>query len=955
MRKYVSLFLAIVFSISSLGELTVYAQDECNSIQDGAEQVQADMDEDLDEKAIENPEDVNASEAEGTNDKDDENRNEGTSRQDKTALETEAAVNDFTLEYQEAEDVMVLKYQLNAAVSYVDILVDGRPVETDYSKVYTSYSYELPNDAEGKEYTFQVIPYELRTADGKEVEIVGTPSEEKEYEIPYKQAVFTEVDADYDLTKKYLTFEWFGSGISSVDIYLDDAQEPVVSEMPGNSYSMTMDWEPLSKHTFRMVPYNKIGEKGTEKSGEIIVDDYTAVIDLLDVQYIEKTGQIQIKWEGTNVKFVDIYMNDELLAQGYDKPEFLFHYVPQAGASYRIELCPYNENGIEGEEETDTLLEGDFQIPDIDKLEEASSYGTDSDKHYTGFSKPAVNIQWTAQANASYEIYRGARDGRSAYSCIARVKADKNGPFLYKDNNAGIGSNFYKLRQIITEDDYMEQEVSTAMSASEEIVVSVPKPKVHVNLTEEGAVVFDMDGKKEFISGYIISRKNKSGSYKKIAEVTDNTYIDNNTEFGKKYSYKVKSFYYDTKAKKRHYSPAASVKARNTVGSFTVKAQQTEEQTVKLTWEPAANAEGYEVYYKSATQGDSYKLLKETNKLKLNVYLRNGIKYCFMVKAYKGIGDEKTYFSTAETELKTGFTKPGNFRIVKTDFNYDAAKKILVRNDKLAWDKVYGAKGYYLEIYQPLKKKFQVVKKIKGSSNTSFVVSNSLPAATESLIYRVRSYSDTKKASSENLELKVQIGKVDGVRVSKAGGSARVSWNASEGAELYRIYRSNGRNCTLVGTTDQLKCTDKGLSAGVVYSYYVQAVSNTLKSEGCYSNPVKYMRKIAKVEDLSASHSDNQSVELEWSSEEGACGHIIYCREGSGEYKVLARVSRNRTNYTHRKLTGGKTYYYKVTRLERNAGGVEAESAVEKVKIKIKKTQKQIRQEKKQKKNNNKK
>ena len=52
MRKYVSLFLAIVFSISSLGELTVYAQDECNSIQDGAEQVQADMDEDLDEKAI---------------------------------------------------------------------------------------------------------------------------------------------------------------------------------------------------------------------------------------------------------------------------------------------------------------------------------------------------------------------------------------------------------------------------------------------------------------------------------------------------------------------------------------------------------------------------------------------------------------------------------------------------------------------------------------------------------------------------------------------------------------------------------------------------------------------------------------------------------------------------------------------------------------------------------------
>ncbi len=995
MKKYVSLFLAAVIFFSSLGIQTVYAQEAMGSVGQEQNGVADDISAEVNENPGANPEDGNSKENtddkvdskedggkdedkgdagkdedkddggkdedkgdadkddagkdedKDDNDKDDAGKDDNDEDDDKEPgtgdggteenpdLKTEAAVSNFVLEYKPADDTMILKYQVNAAATGVDILVDGRPAETNYSKVYTSYIYNLPDDAEGKTYVFQVVPYELRTVEGKTVKIMGTPSDQIEYAVPYKKAVLTDVDADYDLMKKYLSIEWFGDSIAKVDIYLDGSAEPIVTGVQGNSFSTNIDWEALSQHTYRLVPFNKIGEPGAEKIMNLKVDDYTAVIDYLNVDYVEKSKEIQINWTGTNVQYVDIYMNDELLAERYTKEEFKLKYVPQAGASYLISVCPFNVNGLEGEEEEDILAEGEFEVTDINKLIETSSYGKDSDKHYTGFSKPAVDIQWMAEANANYEIYRAVSDKRSAYSCIARIKTENAGMFTYTDTNVGIGSRYYKIRRVIKEDDYIEQELATALSDSVKITVKLPKPKVDVNLTPEGAVVFTLDGKKEFVSGYTILRKNKRGSYSQIAEVTDNTFTDGDTQFGKQYSYQVKSFYYDTRTKKKIYSAVTNVKARNTVGGFKMQAQQVDDQKVKITWEAAANAEGYEVYYKSATQGDSYKLLKVTDKLKATVSVKESSRYCFMVKAYKELSREKVYFSIAETELKTGFKSPQNFRVSKTAFERDAKKNVIVRKDMLAWDKVYGAKGYYIDVYKPAKKKFKVLKKIRGGDNTSYEVSNILTPSDGTAIYRIRAYAGTRKATGEELEVKMQLAKVTGVKVKKAGSFAKLTWKRAPWAEEYRIYRSNGRNCILVGTTKKLSYTDKGISGGVAYTYYIQAVNHTLKTEGAYSDPLGYTRKIARVEDLSVSYKAEEGVFLEWLTDEEACGYIVYYREGeSGEYQMLARVKGSRNNYTHKNVPEGVTCYYKVSRLERNAGGVETESEAKTVKIK---------------------
>lgn len=203
--------------------------------------------------------------------------------------------------------------------------------------------------------------------------------------------------------------------------------------------------------------------------------------------------------------------------------------------------------------------------------------------------------------------------------------------------------------------------------------------------------------------------------------------------------------------------------------------------------------------------------------LQVEAVLNPSVQYSFLIKAYKNTKNGKDYFSNAETELKMGFTSPGHFRIASTKFTYDKTKKVLTRNDKLSWDKVYGAKGYYIDVYNPTTKKYEVLAKIKGANHTSYVVSNTLPTTAGTVTYRISSYTKDKIREGETVEVNLQIGKVSKVRVSKAGSSAKVSWNKVKCAETYRIYRSNGRSTVLVGTTDKLTYTDRGLSVGVTY------------------------------------------------------------------------------------------------------------------------------------------
>lgn len=950
MKKLFSILLAVSILITSLegGMVTAYA--------DGEPQT--------------NERDNAADEEDNTKDEDDNTADEDDNTADEEAVTT-AEVTSLTYKYDAEKEDFILSYTLAGDVDYVDIyMIDEngtKVIEEKYNKNATIYTYS-PEDPEGNTYQFKVVPCEVKLVNGVEKEIEGVSKTTEPYYVEFKKAeIFDKgIYVDYDINKQYLMIEWDGTGIAYVDIYeieADGTEKQLVDDHRGESYSTTIAYLPFSKHTYKIVPYNKNNEEGKAKTSEVYtVDDYVATVYGIDASYNAETKKFTITWSGINVSYADVFVNDTPVAEGYImKPdssaddssqigEVSFNYVPQAGANYVVTIDPYriNEQTHVEEpgdcEEEEILCIGDFGTPDIDeikfKLKKTSCDVTDGSKQYTGFSRPAVELQWNVEEDVVtyFEVYRATKNKKASYKYIGLVKAEQAGRISYIDNTAVIGNNYYKIRQVHKADDFIGQEVASSLSdEAKRIEIAIPKPKVTAKLNKAGNVALTMDAKSEIVSGYVIYRKAGSGSYKKCAEVTDDSYLDLDIIFGKRYSYRVKSFYYDSKTKKKYYGSNTTVSIKSTVGDFKAEARQTSGKNVRVSWDAAANAEGYEVYYKSKTSGDSFKLLEVTKKLRTDVSLNSGSSYCFLIKAYKNTEDGKAYFSNAEAEIKTGFTKPSNLRVEATSFSWNKSKKILTRKDRLTWDKVYGADGYYVELYNASKKKYKRVKKISGSKNTSYTVSHKLPTSTDTLTYRVRAYSDGRTASSQSLKITMQVGAVSNVRVSASGSSAKISWKKLTGADSYQVYRSNGRNMILVGTTKKNAYRDKGLSIGVTYTYYVRAVNDKL-GEGEFSDPVRCRVNPPKVGDLQAENSQEGIVKLQWSPEMNVNGYIVYCKTDNDKtYKKLAKVSETKWTYTHKNVKEGETYYYKVVSLKANAGGVEAQSDGATVKVIVKK------------------
>lgn len=76
------------------------------------------------------------------------------------------------------------------------------------------------------------------------------------------------------------------------------------------------------------------------------------------------------------------------------------------------------------------------------------------------------------------------------------------------------------------------------------------------------------------------------------------------------------------------------------------------------------------------------------------------------------------------------------------------------------------------------------------------------------------------------------------------------------------------------------------------------------------------------VQHLTAVSAGYDSVRLNWSKVEGADGYRIYrATSANGTYKSVATIKNGKTtSYTNKKLTTGKTYYYKI-RAYKNQNG----------------------------------
>ncbi|MCS3661495.1 fibronectin type III domain-containing protein [Salinibacter ruber] len=176
-----------------------------------------------------------------------------------------------------------------------------------------------------------------------------------------------------------------------------------------------------------------------------------------------------------------------------------------------------------------------------------------------------------------------------------------------------------------------------------------------------------------------------------------------------------------------------------------------------------------------------------------------------------------------------------------------------------------------------------------------------------------------------------------GLGATPQDGAAQLSWEASEGADTYRVYRSTSSGVDVSSSAldtgiDQTSYTDGTAENGTEYFYVVTAVASE-DGESAESDASGEAEAIpfAAPSGLEGT-SGNSEVTLSWDAAGGADTYNVYrstsSTDGAEGEPLAAGVAD--TSYSDTDAENGTKYYYRVTSVNPSGAESDASSEVEK-------------------------
>lgn len=161
-------------------------------------------------------------------------------------------------------------------------------------------------------------------------------------------------------------------------------------------------------------------------------------------------------------------------------------------------------------------------------------------------------------------------------------------------------------------------------------------------------------------------------------------------------------------------------------------------------------------------------------------------------------------------------------------------------------------------------------------------------------------------------------------------------WSGTEDCNYYQIFRSESENgdYQLIDTIentyswwmdDDMTFSQTNLPLGNVYYYKVRPIisDNGMIHYGNFSNALSCQVTINGTTVKSASSKKKKINTINWSKNDEADGYIVYySKSEDGNYtRLKTYTSRNSLTYTHKNLTNGTAYYYKIQAYKNFNGG----------------------------------
>lgn len=335
-------------------------------------------------------------------------------------------------------------------------------------------------------------------------------------------------------------------------------------------------------------------------------------------------------------------------------------------------------------------------------------------------------------------------------------------------------------------------------------------------------------------------------------------------------------------------------------------------ERVALKWSTVLGADGYYIY-QASTSEPSYKLVKAVPGTSYTVTgLRPNETYSYKVVPYRNkiSGVEKGPESAVASCV-----------VVVPTVTQVQAKASSYNSNTVTWKESNGADGYY--VYYS-KKQSKGYKKVATVTTNSYKHSNLTTGSTyyyKIFAYHTKDGVTTKSEVSSPVSAKPTLSKPSSVKAKVAGyNSVALSWKKVSGADSYTIYRATSKTgkYSKVKTVTTTSYTNKSLTSGK--KYYYKIVANRKVGDGTVtsaaSSIVSVTPVLEKVTGLKASVASYNSIKLTWNKVKEASSYYVYrSTTKSGSYKKIATVSG--TTYTHKKLTTGKNYYYKVVAVKK--------------------------------------
>ena len=404
----------------------------------------------------------------------------------------------------------------------------------------------------------------------------------------------------------------------------------------------------------------------------------------------------------------------------------------------------------------------------------------------------------------------------------------------------------------------------------------------------------------EGIDRYVLWRAtSKNGNYTKVAELTENAYLDAAAQAGKTYYYKVQGLCDAQPAMNTPLSTAVSAACRCPAPVLHMAADEATGKQV-LTWNQVDGAKKYELY-RATSQNGKYSKVTTTTKLTYTDSKASvGTVYFYKVRA---LASSSTY-NSSYSEILSGFAICAQPK-VKLTLDSTSGKP------QLTWSKITGAAEYRIARRLGDSEEFEILAVQKGTSYTDKTAL--VDVAYTYTVQAVGKKAETASVPSAWITGAAACGKPGTPKYThNENGKTVISWEAVEGAAGYNIYRStsSSKSYKLIATVSELTYTDTDSYGGKTYYYKVSTLGQN--SESGQSSYVKATGK-CDMPLLTVKPGTSGKPQLTWNKISGAKKYEIWRSVDGAAFKKLTTTTK--TTYTDTKAAEGAECTYKVKAL----------------------------------------